>query len=122
MVYTLRFFSSKCSLFHNSNIFGSCIIHILYTVCAKIKKNNSGAKRLTGSRLVARILVLFLCKYMQLELIYTMFKNWILNNTVKAPCRVCSTKTTRLILLQGITGNALFFLIILIYQVIFQTS
>ena len=46
MVYTLRFFSLKCSLFHNSNLFGSCIIHILYTGCAKIKKNNSGAKRL----------------------------------------------------------------------------
>jgi len=38
-VYTLRFFSSsKCSLFHNSNIFGSWNIHILYTGCAKIKK------------------------------------------------------------------------------------
>ena len=48
MVYTLRFFSLKCSLFHNSNLFGSCIIHILYTKWAKIKKNNSGAKRLTG--------------------------------------------------------------------------
>ena len=36
MVYNLRFFSSKCRLFHNSNVFGSCIIHILYTVCAKI--------------------------------------------------------------------------------------
>jgi len=46
MVYTLRFFSSKCSLFHNSNLFGSCVIRILYTGCAKIKKNNSGAKRL----------------------------------------------------------------------------
>ena len=46
MVYTLLFFSSKCSLFHNSTVFGSCIIHILYTGCAKIKKNNSGAKRL----------------------------------------------------------------------------
>ena len=46
MVYTLRFFSLKCSLFHNSNLFGPCIIHILYTECAKIKKNNSGAKRL----------------------------------------------------------------------------
>jgi hypothetical protein len=33
------FFSSKCSLFHNSNAFVSCIIHILYTGCAKIKKN-----------------------------------------------------------------------------------
>jgi len=45
-VYTLRFFTSKCSLFHNANIFGSCFIHILFTLCAKIKKNNSGAKRL----------------------------------------------------------------------------
>ena len=36
MVYTLRFFPSKCSLFHNSNLFGSCFIHILYTECAKI--------------------------------------------------------------------------------------
>ena len=48
MLYTLRFFfSSKFSLFHNANLFGSCIIHILYTECAKIKKkNNSGAKGL----------------------------------------------------------------------------
>jgi len=30
------FFSSKCSLIHNSNEFGSCFIHILYTVSAKI--------------------------------------------------------------------------------------
>ena len=40
------FFSAKCSLFHNVNLFGFCIIHILYTGCAKIKKNNSGAKGL----------------------------------------------------------------------------
>ena len=32
------FFPSKCNLFHNSNLFGSCIIHILYTECAKIRK------------------------------------------------------------------------------------
>ena len=38
-MYSPGFFSSKCSLFHNSNVFGSCIIHILYTGCAKIKKN-----------------------------------------------------------------------------------
>jgi len=25
-------------MFHNSNVFGSCIIHILYTGCAKMKK------------------------------------------------------------------------------------
>ena len=36
MVYTLRFFfSSKCSLFHNFNVFGSCIIRILYTKITK---------------------------------------------------------------------------------------
>ena len=32
------FFSSKCSLFHNANLFGFCIIHISYTGCAEIKK------------------------------------------------------------------------------------
>jgi len=46
MLYTLSFFSSKCSLFHNANMFGYCIIHILYAGCAKIKKNNSGTKGL----------------------------------------------------------------------------
>ena len=37
-LYSPVFFFSKCSLFHNANLFGSCIIHILYTGCAKIKK------------------------------------------------------------------------------------
>ena len=46
MVHTLLFFSSKCSLFHNSNVFGTFIIHILYTGVLKLKKNNPGAKRL----------------------------------------------------------------------------
>ena len=36
MVYTLRFFLLKCSLFHNSNVFGSCIIHILYIYSTNI--------------------------------------------------------------------------------------
>ena len=40
------FYSSKCSLFHNSNVFVACIIHILYTGCAKVLKINSGAKSL----------------------------------------------------------------------------
>ena len=36
-VYTLRFFfSSKCGLFHNSNLFGSCIIRILYVYSTNI--------------------------------------------------------------------------------------
>ena len=47
MLYTLLFFSSKCSLVHNANLFGSCIIHVLYTGCAEIKKKNiSNAKGL----------------------------------------------------------------------------
>ena len=37
-LYSPFFSSSKCSLFHNANLFGSCIIHILYTGCAEIKK------------------------------------------------------------------------------------
>jgi len=37
-IYSPFFFSSKCNLFHNSNVFGSCIIHILCTECAKVKK------------------------------------------------------------------------------------
>ena len=42
------FFSSKCRLFHNATFFGSFVIHILYTGCAKIKKK-SGAKGLIFS-------------------------------------------------------------------------
>ena len=37
-LYSPFFFCSKCSLFHNANLFGSCIIHISYRGCAKIKK------------------------------------------------------------------------------------
>jgi hypothetical protein len=37
MLHTIRFFfSSKCRLFHNAIFFGSCIIRILHTGCAKI--------------------------------------------------------------------------------------
>ena len=48
MLYNLHFFSSKCRLFHNSILFGFCIIHILNTGCAKIWKKKSVAKRLTS--------------------------------------------------------------------------
>jgi len=37
-MYFSVFFYTKYSLFHSSNVFCSCIIHILYTGCAKIKK------------------------------------------------------------------------------------
>jgi len=40
-------------------LFGSCIIYILYTECAKIEKNNSGAKRLS------RGISVLLCKVSQ---------------------------------------------------------
>jgi len=46
-IYSSFFSLQNAVLFHNSNVFGSCIINILYTGCAKVKKkNNSGAKRL----------------------------------------------------------------------------
>jgi len=42
-----RFFLFKMQFVSYANLFGSCIIHILYTECAKSKKkNNSGAKEL----------------------------------------------------------------------------
>ena len=53
-LYFPFFFSSKCSLFHNANLLGSFIIHILYTGCAKIKKKNSGAKGLSTKYLTSR--------------------------------------------------------------------
>ena len=37
MLYTLRFFLFKMQFFfHNSNVFGSCIIHILYIYSTNI--------------------------------------------------------------------------------------
>jgi len=65
MVYTLLFFSSKRSLLHNSNVFGSCIIHILYTGCAKIKKKIlrqkvNGVLMITGYSTVSSVVVLWL--------------------------------------------------------------
>ena len=38
MAYNLHFSLQNAVSFHNSNVFGSCIIQILYTGCAKIKK------------------------------------------------------------------------------------
>ena len=50
-IYSPFFSSSKYNLFHNSNVFGSCIIHILYTGCAKIKKKFRHKKVKTQSSL-----------------------------------------------------------------------
>ena len=43
-IYSPFFFSSKCSLFHNFNVFGSCTIHILYIGVLKFKKKNPAPK------------------------------------------------------------------------------
>ena len=37
-VYTVRFFSSKCSLFHNSNVFGSVLLTFYIQGVLKLKK------------------------------------------------------------------------------------
>ena len=44
-ILSVFFFSSKCSLFHNANFFGSCIIHILYTGVLKLKKKKFRRQR-----------------------------------------------------------------------------
>ena len=77
-LYSPFFFSSKCSLFHNANFFGSGIIHILYTECAKIKKKKkkSGAKGLRGMRWERNMLPVFgwgICQNYNVK----MFKNEI---------------------------------------------
>ena len=50
MLYTLRFFSSKCSFF----IMLICLVSVLFTFniqdVLKLKKNNSGAKGLISHR------------------------------------------------------------------------
>jgi len=47
MVYTLRFFPlQNAVLFRNSNVFGSCIFKFYIQNLLKLKKNNSGSKRL----------------------------------------------------------------------------
>ena len=56
-IYSPFFFSSKCSLFHNSNVFGSCIIQILYSGFAKIKKKFRHQK--VNSNAYSRILSYF---------------------------------------------------------------
>jgi len=37
MLHNLRFFSSKCRLFHNATLFGSCIIRIYLQSVLKFK-------------------------------------------------------------------------------------
>jgi hypothetical protein len=74
MVYTLRFLSSKCSLFHNSNVFGSCITYILYTGCAKIKIINSGAKRLNDIFIFIRTRIIYKYKvYLRTFVLWLMY-------------------------------------------------
>ena len=69
-LYSPFFSSLKCSLFHNANLFGSCIIHILYTVCAKIKKNNSGVKGFLISVLDSNIIYSYLAFISSILYIY----------------------------------------------------
>ena len=49
MLYTLHFFSSKYSLFHNANLFGSCIIHILGTAVAQCLRCCATNRKIAGS-------------------------------------------------------------------------
>ena len=55
MLHTLRFFLFKCRLFHNATFFGSCVIHILYTECAKIKKKKNRHQRVNDGEIKLRM-------------------------------------------------------------------
>jgi len=58
MVYTLRFFLNAV-FFHNSNLFGSCVIHVLYTGCAKIgKKKKFRRQKITTLKTLRYVSVL----------------------------------------------------------------
>jgi len=61
MVYTLCFFSLKCSLFHNSNVFGSVLFTFYIQGVLKLKKNNSGAKRLMLRNVFINVFIFVVC-------------------------------------------------------------
>ena len=63
-LYSPFFFSWKCSLFHNANLFGSCIIHILCTGVLKFKKKVIPAPKVN----------LIKCKYRSWELVTNCFQ------------------------------------------------
>ena len=73
-IYSPFFFSSKCSLFHNSNLFGFCIIHILYTVCAKIKKIIPAPKGLWTAVSYLVCTILFKCSFTSSGIYQTVYK------------------------------------------------
>ena len=61
VLYNLHFFSSNSRLFHNATLLGFCIIHILNTGCAKIKKKIRRQKvKSVQTKMVGRSSVLVL--------------------------------------------------------------
>ena len=89
-LYSPFSFSSKCSLFHNANFFGSCIIHILCTGCGKIKKKYSGAKGLKDIKLHTNIR----CRFTKLN--FTFHAATALSNFPLLVIPPCSTNQARL--------------------------
>jgi len=83
-LHSPSFFSSKCSLFHNSKVFGSCIIHILYTGVLKLK-NNYGAKRLIFWYLISFLLRRVYNLFDTEILIFCPNENMLLNRWICVP-------------------------------------
>ena len=78
MLHILRFFlSSRCRLFHNAIFFGSCNTHILNTGCAKIFKENSGAKGLKHIFRVPIYVSLYNCRSTSAMIMMMMMLNYL---------------------------------------------
>ena len=68
--------SSKCSLFHNSNVFGSCIIHILYIYSTNI--GTEYFKHSTNSPLFSSNVVCFIILTYLVHVLFTFYIQGVL--------------------------------------------
>ena len=66
------FFSSRCRLFHNAIVFGSCNIHILNKACAKILKKKFRRQRVEGDVHSTQLRILYTQIWI-LEFVYRPF-------------------------------------------------
>jgi hypothetical protein len=110
-------FSSKCHQFHISTSFGSCIIHILNTECAKILKNSKGLWNpsiiliiMLGRRRTTTQTKPAICNILMVELTKRIYNQLLRNNILpeeqKGCCRMSRVCKDQLLLSKMITSLA----------------